>query len=149
MKLRITEGQYDRIKTKLSESVDSKYKSEVFTQFNYVGADLKGHEIEEVRAPKTLLNFDIDIEARTWGIKDINIRNISGPESIPIEVVYYVDDESTNVKEVALRINWDEMRIQTNPNSGMIGIDELEITLGTDGAGDLVATSTNITLNYL
>lgn len=139
MKLRLTESQFNRLKPRLNEGVNSKYSREVKVVFSYGGITLKGREINDIMPIKATLSYDIDIDSRSWGIKDISLYNISGPEQIEIEVNYYVDNDNTDDVAINLNLDWSSARREEEKGGGLISIgDEIEIVLGNGVNGGIV-----------
>jgi hypothetical protein len=147
MKLKLTESQFDRLKANLSEvENDNSYSREVRVDINYYnGVMYKGMEINDILSPSVRLSYNIEIDARSWGIKDISLYNISGPSEIQAEIEYYVDDDNTSADMITLAIDWSKLTTDTNNNGGIITVgDVLEINLMNDKQGNLFVKDLNI-----
>jgi hypothetical protein len=146
MKLKLTESQFDRLKANLSESGDdNSYSREVRVSINYYGGvSYKGMEINDILSANVKLSYTIEIDARSWGIKDISLYNITGPSEIQAEVEYFVDNDNTSNDMVTLQIDWSKLTTDKN-NNGLISVgDELEINLQNDENGNLFVNDLNI-----
>lgn len=146
MKLKLTESQFDRLKANLSEAGnDNSYSREVKVSINYYGGVLyKGMEINDILSANVKLSYTIEIDARSWGIKDISLYNISGPSEIEAEIEYYIDNDNTSSDMITLQIDWSKLTTDKN-NNGLISVgDELEINLQNDENGNLFVNDLNI-----
>ena len=77
----------------------------------------------EIEAPRTIkISFDLDIDIRSWGIKEINIitRGI-------IQIEYYLTSEKENLKKT-IAIDLEKIPKDTQ-KSDSITIGELNITI--------------------
>ena len=84
----LTETQLKNLTKRLNEdSTDSKYRMECEVDLNYFGAKYKGLEIDDITTSKMTLTFDIDMEGRSWGIKDISVYNVQGPSEIELNTL--------------------------------------------------------------
>jgi hypothetical protein len=149
MKLKITESQLNRIKSRLNEQEESnKYTRPVSPSFYLNNSTFKGMQIEEVLSSNFNVNYNIDIDARGWGIKDISLFNIVGPNEINVEVSFYPND-SDELKEemVTLYLDWDKLKTEESKNKGAITIDEdIEIELFNDSDGNLLVKVISLTV---
>jgi len=132
---------------KLNEDVSNdRYEMKCKIDFNYASNVLyKGGEIDDIGyGAEYTLSFRIDQEHRSWGIKNISVYDVQGPQELEVEVVYYPkgsDQDSDSVTEYAiLKIDWDSVNYESEDARGMVGIDEdVEIELGNDSEGNLFA----------
>lgn len=139
MKIKITEGQLERIKSQITEQGGGRYNREVNLNFNGYRANYKGNEINDIPSFKVRLSYDIDIEGGSWGIKDISLGNISGPSEIDVEVEYYIDDDNTETVILPMKINWDMIVIEEEKDMGRISVgDDVDIELVNDVEGNLM-----------
>jgi hypothetical protein len=140
MKIKITEGQLERIKSRINEGVDNQYNREVLVTFNTYNVKYKGHEINDISPITLRLYYTIEIEGRSWGIKDISLSNITGPSDIEIELEYYVDSDNTKTITLPMKLNWETVfKDQINGLRGIITIDDkVEVELVNDSEGNLV-----------
>jgi hypothetical protein len=138
MKIRITESQLERLRTNLNEEpLDDKYVREVEAKF-YQGT-YKGYEINDISPIKLRVSFSIDIEMKSWGIRDINLGGITGPSEVEVEVNYYIDNDNTEDAYVTIPLDWSKLITEKDSNSGIITVsDEVEIYLMENEEGNLV-----------
>lgn len=144
MKLKITEAQLERLKGKLTEGSKDKsgsnsYQREIGIDFIYRNAKLKNHEINDVTSHKIAVSFEIELDAKVWGVRGISVYNIAGPTEIEIEVDYFVDNDNTDTATLPLNLDWDRLKVETRTGEGIITIDDtLEIQLLSDDQGNLI-----------
>lgn len=145
MKLKLTESQFDRLKSNLSEvENDNRYSSVVKVVINYNNVTYKGMEINDISETKMKLNYTIDIEYFTGGIDGISLNNITGPSEIEAEIEYFVDKDNTSTDIITLQIDWSKLTTEHN-NNGIISVGgELEINLRNDENGNLFVNDLNI-----
>lgn len=149
MKLIISEGQVERIKSILKEGVDDRYNREVTLSFSAYGSNFKGYEINYINNITVRLFYRIEIEGRSWGLKDISLLGISGPEQIEVEVEYYLENGEESSISVPLKLDWSKVNIETT-HSGVVTIDEeVEVELKNDSDGNLIVESINFTVYTL
>lgn len=146
MKLKLTESQFDRLKSNLSEvENDNRYSSVVEVVINYNNVTYKGNTINGIEKTNAKLYYTIDIEARSWGIKSILLGNITGPSEIEAEIEYFVDEDNTTTDIVPLTIDWSRLTTDINNNGSNYTIgDVLEINLMNDEQGNLFVNDLNI-----
>lgn len=145
MKIKITEGQLERIKSQITEQDRDKYNREVKLNFNAYSATYKGNEINDILPVKIRLSYNIEIEARSWGIKGVYLGSITGPSDIETELEYFVDDDNTDTVVLPIKLNW-EMAV-TEEEKGMAGVsvgDEVDIELVNDAEGNLMVKEIKI-----
>jgi hypothetical protein len=144
MKLKITEAQLERLKGKLTEGSKDKsgsnsYQREIGVDFTYRNAKLKGHEINDVITHKITVAFEIELDAKQWGVRGISLYNIAGPTDIEIEVDYFVNEDNTDTATLDLKLDWDRLKVETRTGEGIITIDDtLEVQLLSDDQGNLI-----------
>ena len=138
-KIILTENQLDMIRKRLNEGVSDNYSREIEVNI-YAGNSLyKGNEINDISRYNMTLSYNIDIEARQWGIKDISLYGISGPGELELEIDYYVDDSNTDSDVITIPLDWDKLETESNSGEGVITIgDTLDIDLTNDENGNLV-----------
>lgn len=147
MKIKITEGQLERIKHQIKEGVSDKYNREVNLNFNGYRANYKGYEINDILSYKVRLSYDIEIEGRSWGIKDISLSNISGPSEVEVEIEYYIDDDNTETVTVPMQINWEMVVKEEEKGMGGVSVgDDVDIELVNDTEGNLVIKEIRVTV---
>ena len=138
MKIRLTESQLERLKANLNEApVDEQYTREITAKFYH--GNYKGHEINDIPDTKIRVSFTIDIEMKSWGIRDINLGGITGPSEVEVEVNYYVDNDNTDDAYVTIPLDWSRLITEKDSSNGIITVgDEVEIYLMENEEGNLV-----------
>lgn len=127
----INEAEGNRYKRKVNISISTNYEQKY-----------KGMEIGDVRPSlysEIELNYLIDQEQRSWGIKGITLYSISGPSEIEAEIEFYPNDSDEPTTEtIVIPLDW-ENSLFTNEKSGegviTIG-DELDISLYISESGE-------------
>ena len=139
-KIIITEEQSKKIMGKiLSEQLapEERYSQEVTCSFGYHKLTYKGHEIDWIPDTHFRVSFTIYVDAREYGIKDIGVMNVTGPEAIEIMVTYYPEGSDDSVdEEVVINLNWDDVTVNNDADIGWIGIDhdiEMDLDQTQDG----------------
>ena len=139
MKLRITETQLNTIKKSLNEGVDNQYSREVRVSYDYRGVTVNGVQIEDILDSTVTLRFNIELEGRSWGIKDISLNSITGPSEV------YGEREDLMDANATIQLDWDRAAIDKQSGHGVITVgDEIEITLVNDQNGGIVVKSIEI-----
>lgn len=131
MKVRLTEGQYERLKSLVKENEDNKYNREVTVNFNYTGLPYKGGEVDDILSVKTRVSFNIDIETKSWGISSLYIYNITGSPEIETEIYYYPEGQDDNTNEpITLALDWSKLEKEETKGGGFVSVgDYLDVDL--------------------
>ena len=142
-KIIITESQSKKVMGKiLSEQLapEERYSQEVNCSFGYHKLTYKGHEIDWIPDTKFRVSFTIYVDAREYGIKDIGVMNVRGPEAIDVLVTYYPEGSDDHVEEdVVINLNWDDVKVDHDADIGWIGIDQdIEMDLDQTPDGGLI-----------
>ena len=145
-KIVLSEPQADRLMNQvISEQLqtENRYSQKVKSDFDYHGMKYNGNEIDWIDNVEFTVSFDIHVDARSYGIKDINVMNVRGPEAIEAVVIYYPEGSEDSVEDtVELKLNWDDVKVENDADIGWIGIDhEVEINLT---SGQIVVHSKEI-----
>src|SRR5690606_16845505 len=109
----------------LNESENS-YSSINKVEVTYYDATYNGRDIEDASVNDIPLTFNIEIDARSWGIKEISLTNITGPKEIPVLITYYPDDEDATEpieSELILQLDWSKLEIEELEDQKMLNID--------------------------
>ena len=127
---------------------DDKYEMKCKIDFNY-SSDLKfkGQEIEDIGyGLEYTLSFRIDQEHRSWGIKNMSVYDVQGPEELDVEVVYYPEGSEDPTEEyITIKVDWDSTNYQNEEPKGMIGIDEdVEMELVNDSEGNIIVKEISV-----
>jgi len=144
-KIVLTETQAEKLMDKVvSEQIapSDRYTQEVKCGFGYHNLTYQGNEIDWIEDVKFSVSFDIHVDARSYGIKDINIMSVRGPEAIEIVVIYYPEGAEDHVEaDAVVRLNWDDVKIDNDADIGWIGIDhDIDIELEVDQEGNFTAS---------
>ena len=146
-KIILTENQLDMIKKSINENEDdSRYRRKVTIDAESYGVTFKGQEINDLSAGyEVTLTYVIEQEHRSWGIKDISLYDINGPESLEFEVDYYIDENNTESETITIPINWESIEIEGVDGEGMVTIgNTLTVSLKNDENGNIVIDSLQI-----
>ena len=149
--------------TEINEAYgDDRYEEKCTIDFNYSSnLKLEGREIEDIENVEYTLSFRIDQEHRSWGIKDISVYDVQGPEELDVEVKYYSSKERDTgsawgddtdygpllkEKYIKLKVNWDSTNYEKEQSSGMVGIDQnVEMELVNDSEGNIIVKEIGVT----
>jgi len=124
---------------------DDTYTTECDVDFDYHGTNFKGHEINDITGYKIRLSYRIDVEARSWGIKNIILHGISGPSDYEMEVDYYPDSDDSETETVNINLNWDEVEQDEESGQGVISVGQtITIHLGNDNEGNIICTGITV-----
>ena len=108
---------------------------------HYIMTDngVQGVYIEQVYSEPIYVTFNIDIDMREWGIKDISLYNISGPSEIDVMLSYYMEgDDDPREMETKINLDWENISTEKQTGGYIITIgDELEVWLQNDESGNL------------
>jgi hypothetical protein len=142
-KIVLTENQLDMVKKHIAEEEsnnDNRYRREVRVSVGVNSEQkYKGGEINDVNpySSKMTVSFDIDQDHRSWGIKDISLHSIKGPESIEVEIEYYPEGSDDYVTdEITIPLDWDNISIDKVSNGLLTVGDEVDITLYISETGE-------------
>jgi hypothetical protein len=134
-------------KNLITEGVSDQYSRMVKMNVYAHNVKYKGFEINDIIANTMNLNFEIEIEAREWGIKDISVYAIRGENEMELEVSYYSDEANNNVEtdDITIPINWDILDTDSDTGEGVVTInDELDVELGNDENGNIIIKGLSI-----
>ena len=153
---KFTENQLSEVKKRiLKEGLsNNEYTVECNVEFYQPNLTYKGMEIDDIRMEGTLyLKYYIDIDYRSWGIKDVSMFGYEGDSEIDIVVSCYdpdSDDFNTKDFEMTLPLNWDNVEVETNDGSGMITVGrDVTVNLEIGDDGELVAKNIELTVYNL
>jgi len=138
MKLKLTESQYNRLQSKLNESISGKeYSYKVKLDINF--DEYQGKEIVNIPEIYVTLNYDIHIEMKQWGIGGIYFGDIVGPSEIEMEIEYAIDEDyNTKTIEVSVPFDWSKLETEKITGSGSVSIgDVLEVYLDVNEDGNV------------
>jgi len=117
----------------LFESEDT-YKKKVDVDVYYKFKDYLGYEINNITCADIEISFYIYIGYKSWGINEVSVFRIKGPEEIPMLVSYYKGDTEYE-NELLLPFSWEDVIMEDVTGTGVFTVDRLEIELDMDYAG--------------
>jgi len=119
---------------------DSKYKMECKIDLDHAGLTFHSNEVDDITTSNINVTFDIDMDGREWGIKDISVYNVKGPEQLTLNVTYYPQGSDDNVdEEITIPLNWDDVEYDENDDLSYIGIGrDIIISLKNDQNGSFM-----------
>lgn len=141
-KIVLTENQLNTVKKHISESAvgNERYGREVSVSVRAYGAKINGQDIDWVECSNIKVSYLIEMEHRSWGIKDISLYSIQGPSELELTVTPQVEDAEDI--EITVPINWENVEKETQEGEGVITIgNEIELTLGNDENGGIIVKS--------
>ena len=145
-----TESQLKLIKRNLNEGhLDTNDNYEVGDceiSLYYSNVRYNGREIDDISTPQINFTFKIDMDVKSYGIKDISPYNPNGPSEIELEVSY--DGESEDI--ITIPLDWENVNEEKSSDIGWIGYDnQIDITLKNDENGDIVVDSMTLYKNNI
>jgi hypothetical protein len=149
MKVILTEGQVERLKSVLKEGMDNRYNTEISIEFDYYKAKYKGLPIDYIQPVKIRVSYDIEIEARSWGIKGIEINGVRGPESVEVLIQYYGNNDEEFEDWYVLHLDWANLIEITERGDTIVVGDIMEVSLGNDAEGRLLVTKMELPIHKL
>jgi hypothetical protein len=143
-KILVTENQLNMIKKHVNEGYgDERYERMVSVDVETYGVKINGNDIDWVTAPEIRLSFLIELEHRSWGIKDMSLYDIQGPSEIELTITPQVDDAED--VEITVPLNWENVESETQENEGVITVgNEITIKLGNNENGEIVVDSIHV-----
>ena len=144
-KILVTENQLDMIKKSINEGAigGDRYERPVKVDVRTYNTTINGNDIDWATCGNITLNYQIDMEHRSWGIKDISLYDIKGPSEIEIEITPQVEDAEDVY--VTVPLDWENIEIETQESEGVVTVgDEIEIQLGNNENGDIIVKSITV-----
>lgn len=159
-KIILTEKQMQEITKSIAQEeirmneenyANSRYSMECNVRAEYYGGKTyKGGEINDITTSDIELTYDIDIEARSWGIKSISLYGIDGPSEIELEVYYIISDDNEQFETISIPLNWDNVEIEEEEGQGVITIGkDVTLTLENDENGNLICNQITVSVYTL
>lgn len=145
-KIILTEDQIDLLRKNAQREDERRYRRDVKIDVESYRVTYKGMEINDITTGyNPTLTYLIEQEHRSWGIKDISLYDIKGPEGIEIEVEYWVDNDNTETETLSLPIVWDSVETDTQTGHGVVTIgDTLVVSLKNNESGEIVIDSLHL-----
>ena len=127
-----------------------RYSMKCNVDVEYYDKTYKGAEINHIIASDIELTYDIDIEARSWGIKNISLYDIQGPSEIELEVHYYPNGDDSETETITIPLNWDNVEIEEEEGQGVITVSkDVTLTMENDENGGLICNQINVSVYTL
>jgi hypothetical protein len=145
-KFKLTENQLDRVKkTILLEQEDNTYSREISVSFSSNSNQrYDSMTIDDVDSwtKKINVTYVIEQEHRSWGIKNISLHSIKGPESIDVEMTLYPEGSDDPVtKEVTIPLDWENnLSISNEEGKGLITVGDVVNVIVYVGENNLITT---------
>ena len=99
----------------LNES-DSRYREELKPEIEYSYNPkplYKGGEIDDIECNTISLTYDIEIEARSYGIKGIMVSGISGPPEVAMQITWYNESlQDMEYEDVVVPLDWSTVEVE-------------------------------------
>jgi hypothetical protein len=145
-KIILTEDQMDLLRKNAQREDERRYRRDVKIDVESYRVTYKGMEINDITAGyNPTLTYLIEQEHRSWGIKDISLYDIKGPEGIEIEVEYWIDEDNVETETLSLPIVWDSVETDTQTGHGVVTIgDTLVVSLKNNESGEIVIDSLHL-----
>jgi hypothetical protein len=150
-----TESQVEKIKKSLNEDfpgTDDNYrvgKCKVYVE--YYGVKFKGYPVDYVSSYEIDFTFNIDMDIKSYGIRDISVYNPQGPSEIELDVQYFPNENEDSVDEtITVPLNWGDAEEEQTDSIGYIGYDnEITLSLKNDENGNIVVGSMTLFKNSI
>jgi len=144
-KILLTENQLDMLKKHINEGAvgSESYERTVEVDVETYGVKINGEDIDWATCGDMRLTYFIEMEHKSWGIRDISLYNIQGPSEIELEITPQVE----NAEDVylTLPIDWDNVEKETQEGEGVVTIgSEITIKLGNDQNGQIIIESVHV-----
>jgi len=144
-KIVLTENQLDMVKKHINEGAigNDRYANNVSVHVETYGVKVNGNDIDWADCGDVTLNYLIEMEHRSWGIKGISLYDIKGPSEFEIEITPQTEDsESVNLN---LTYDWDNVEREEEEGEGVITIGgEITIKLANNENGEIYIESVHV-----
>jgi hypothetical protein len=139
-----TENQLNMIKKQLDETIDNnRYGKKVRTDIETYGVTINGNDIDWAVSGELNVSYLIEMEHRSWGVKDVSLYDIEGPSEIEIEITPQVEDAEDVI--LTLSYDWNNVEREVETGMGVISIgSEITIKLGNNENGDVIIQSIHV-----
>jgi hypothetical protein len=142
MKIKISEAQLNMIKKNLDSNGSSGYEKEFSVKSNLslnipedLMVDVNGRDYvldsDSVEIENIPIKFTMVINFVENGIDGIKVTKVVGPDTIDVNLKYYVDDENTRVGKFTIRMNWGGVEISEYMTYDRLLIEkDIDVTVG-------------------
>jgi len=141
----LTENQLNMIQKHINEGAvgNDRYENRVSVYVETYGVKVNGNDIDWATCGDMTLNYLIEMEHRSWGIKGISLYDIQGPSEIEIEVTPQVEDGED--VSLSLPFDWNNVEHETEEGEGLITIgSEITIKLANNENGEIFIESIHV-----
>lgn len=150
-----TESQVEKIKKSLNEDfpgTDDSYrvgKCKVYVEYH--GVKFKGYPVDQITSYDIDFTFNIDMNIKSYGIRDISVYNPQGPSEIELEVQYFPNEIEDSLDEtITVPLNWKDAEEEQSDSIGFIGYyNEITLSLKNDENGNIVVDSMTLFKNSI
>jgi len=139
---------------------DGRYRMKCEFRFDFGYDNLipyKGGEIDDISNAIAEVSFLIDIQHETYGISEMNITDIKGPQSIKTTIRYYPEGSSSEDEDwwekrieetVVIPLNWRRPQIDDSGyKMNYIGIGKrIDVEIYPDTNGGLIGNKIEVTI---
>jgi hypothetical protein len=153
MKIKISEAQLNMIKKNLDSNESVGYQKEFNVKSDLslnipedLSADVDGKDYvldsDFVKIEDVPIKFTISINFVENGIDGIKVIKVVGPDTIDVNLKYYIDNENTKVGKFTIRMNWNSVDINEYMTYDRLLIEkDIDVTVGNfqDENGYLIA----------
>jgi len=144
-KIILTENQLDTLKKHINEGAvrGDRYEREVKVDVETYGVKVNGEDIDWATCGDIRLTYLIEMEHRSWGIRDISLYDIQGPTEIEIEITPQVED----AEDVYLNLpfDWSNVEEETETSESVVTVgDEITIKLANNENGEIFIESIHV-----
>ena len=144
-KIILTENQLDMLKKHINEGAigSDRYGRRVKVDVETYGVKINGEDIDWATCGEMTLTYLIEMEHKSWGIRDISLYDIQGPSEIEIEVTPQVEDAEDIY--LSLPFDWSNVETETETSESVVTIgNEITIRLGNNENGDVIIESIHV-----
>lgn len=144
-KIILTENQLNTVKKRINEGAigNERYARKVSVHVETYYAKINGEDIDWAVCSDMDVNYLIEMEHRSWGIKGISLYSIQGPSEVELTITPQVEDGEDI--EIRVPLNWENVEEETQEGEGVITIgDEINLVLGNDENGNIVVSSIQV-----
>ena len=130
-------------KLKINENISNSYSKIITPELEYHDVYFEGLEINEIICEDIKITYNIDIEYREWGIKNILIYNFRGPSEITLNINFYPSEEEDLYpvsKKINISLDWDKVISEISDEKGGITVEDVKIELVNDKSARMIAT---------
>lgn len=146
----LIKNQLNMVKNPINEGAigSDRYERKVSVNIETYGVVVNGNDIDWAVTSDIELNYLIEMEHRSWGVKNISLYSIQGPSEI--EITLTLQTEESEDIDITVPLNWENIETEEENGNGVITIgDEITISLKNDEKGDVVVDSIRVPVHTL